>query len=395
MEARSLRQPAFCAILVVALLAFAACSQPVIEPADSESGEATIGMEPESLQIDTDALTRLGLSYESVEIRELTPSLELPAEIVAVPDRVASITTTVAGRVVAVAANVGDRVMSGDPLVVLSSTEVGRVRAQIVAARARVEVATRAAERATNLQRVRVGSERAVEEAGAQLRVAEAELQAAQTRLRTYGASLEYAADADPAGVSLETPLTGTVVERTATVGQWAEVTDQLLVIVDLEALWLQAQVYERDMRFIELGQEVRIQVRAFPGEVFVGHVEQIAGQLDEATRSVAVRALLPNDDLRLRPGMFATARILGTHAHDPRNLLTIPWSAVQEMDGHHIVFVRPSEGMFEPRRVHTGERAAAFVEVLSGLQAGEVVVVDGSVLLKAQLLRSTLGEEE
>ena len=382
-------------LMALALLAGAGCSPSATPSADSEADEAEGSMAPEILRIEPVALEELRLTYETATVRDLVPALELPAEIIAVPDRVASITPPVAGRIVAVRANEGDRVVRGDLLVALSSTEVGRARADIIAARARVDVSRQAAERARNLQVARIGPQRAVEETAAQLRVAEAELQAAMTRLQTYGATPEPPDDGDPAGVFLATPVAGTVVRRTASVGQWAEVTDQLLEVVDLRTLWLLAMVYERDLRHIELGQEVRIQVRAFPEDVFIGHVDQVAGRLDEATRTAAVRVVIPNGSRRLRPGMFASARIQGTHAHEPRELLTIPWSAVQEIDGHHIVFVRAGDGVFEPTRVHTGEQAGGFVEVLSGLRIGDEVVVDGSVVLKGQLLRSTLGEEE
>jgi RND family efflux transporter MFP subunit len=140
-------------------------------------------------------------------------------------------------------------------------------------------------------------------------------------------------------------------------------------------------------------GQPVQVEVRAFPNDVVTGTIAQVAGTLDEQTRTVAVRIVLPNPGHRLRPGMFATARIQGTHDHEERRLLAIPWTAVQDIDDHRAVFVRVDEGVFELRRIHTGERAGDDVEVLNGLDAGEQVVTEGSFLLKGQLLRSTLGE--
>jgi len=92
---------------------------------------------------------------------------------------------------------------------------------------------------------------------------------------------------------------------------------------------------------------------------------------------------------------MFATARISGTHDHEPQRALAIPASAVQTIDDHRAVFVRLGDGLFELRRVHTGERAGNQVEVLNGIAPGDEVVADGSFLLKGQLLRSTLAEEE
>jgi cobalt-zinc-cadmium efflux system membrane fusion protein len=143
------------------------------------------------------------------------------------------------------------------------------------------------------------------------------------------------------------------------------------------------------------VGQEVLVEVRAYPGETFPGTVALVESTLDESSRSATVRVVLPNADRRLRPGMFATARIRGTHAHQPASLLAIPAIAVQEVDGHTSVFVRDDEGGFTLKRVHLGEQAGELVEVLNGLDEGEEVVVNGSFVLKGQLLRSSLGEDE
>jgi multidrug efflux pump subunit AcrA (membrane-fusion protein) len=120
-----------------------------------------------------------------------------------------------------------------------------------------------------------------------------------------------------------------------------------------------------------------------------------IPGTLDETTRSVKVHVRLANPDHQLRPGMFATARIEGVHDHPSQRMLAIPASAVQVIDDHGAVFVRVKEGVFELRRIHTGERVGELIEVINGLEPGDEVVATGSFLLKGQLLRATLGEDE
>ncbi|MBI4817455.1 MAG: efflux RND transporter periplasmic adaptor subunit [Deltaproteobacteria bacterium] len=354
--------------------------------------------EPDRLSVNPEALETLRLTYAKAEVRDVEPSLEVPAEIVPVPDRRATVGPRAAGRVVEVPANVGDAVAKGTTLVVLESEEVGRARADLIAARARRDVATRALTRQRQLLQDEITSRRAVEETEAALVIAEADMSAALTRLATFGAEAK-AEGADepgnPARVRLASPIAGTVVARSVHVGQWVQPADTVVDIVDLDQLWVQASVYERELRFVRVGQAVQIEVRAFPGEVFAGKVAQIDGTLDERTRSVGVRVVLPNPGHRLRPGMFATARVQGAHDHEPRHLLAIPWAAVQEVDGHRAVFVKVGEGTFELRRIHTGDRAGDSVEVLNGLAAGDEVVADGSFLLKGQLLRATLGEEE
>jgi len=359
-----------------------------------EEGE-TRAPTTDRVKLSTEALESLRLTYARAEERELSPSLQVPAEVSAVPDREATVGPRVAGRVVDVRVNIGDRVERGGALVILESDEVGRAWADWIAARARAAVARRKLDRQHRLLEDRITSQRALEESEGEQQVADADLQATRTRLATFGITPSEQAPRNPARVTLTSPIAGTVVARSVHVGQWVEPSETVIEVIDLDELWIRASVYEREMRLVEVGQAVQVEVRAFPGEVFSGTVAQVSGTLDERTRSVGIRVVLPNPEHRLRPGMFATARVQGTHAHAPRRLLGIPWAAIQQVDGHQAVFVKVEDGVFELRRVHTGERAGDLVEILNGLTAGDEVVAEGSFLLKGQLLRSSLGEDE
>ena len=381
--------------LAVSLISTSGCKKNASEEETNEEEAEAREATPDQVTLSAEALESLRLTYARAEERELLPSLEVPAEIVAVPDRRATVGPRVAGRVVDVRVNVGDPVERGVPLVVLESDEVGRARADLIAARARAAVARRKLDRERGLLEDRITSRRAFEEAEGDQQVAEADLRAARTRLATFGVTPSEPAPRNPARVTLTSPMSGTVVMRSVHVGQWARPSETLVEVVDLDELWLQASVYEREMRFVDVDQPVQVEVRAFPGEVFRGTVAQVAGTLDERTRSIGVRVVLPNPEHRLRPGMFATARIQGNPAHEPRRLLVIPRAALQEVLGHRSVFVKVGNGTFELRRVSTGEREGELVEILDGLSPGDEVVADGSFLLKGQLLRSTLAEEE
>ena len=388
------RHPWLAVCALAGSLLASACAAP-----DAEEGEATEGGDEiqltDRVTVSSAALSSLGLTYAEASVMEISPSLEVPAELVPVPDRLASIGSRVPGRVARVLVNTGDLVAAGQPLVVLESADVGRAWANLVAARAQEHVALRARDRQQGLLEARVTSGRAYEEAEGALLVAEAEVRAARTRLAAYGIGDTEEPPSDPAVLTLRAPIGGTVTMRSANVGAWVEPADILVEVMDLDELWVEAAVYEQEMRLVGVGQPVQVEVRAFPGVVFRGAVERVEGVLDENTRSVGVRIVLPNAEHRLRPGMFATARIQGTNAHAPRSLVAVPWASVQNVDGHQVVFVRVDEGVFELRSVHTGARAGDFVEILTGLDPGDSVVADGSFLLKGQLLRSTLAEEE
>jgi cobalt-zinc-cadmium efflux system membrane fusion protein len=376
-------------------------TEPADQAEEAEGGKEKRGQGEkrqayDRIELGEEALKELRLTLYTVEERELAPALEVAAELVPDPDRRADVGSRTAGRVVELRVSVGDRVERGAALAVLVSPEVGKARAELTAAAARAEVTRAAYAREKALLEARATSQKEVQEAEAAKRIAQADVAAARTLLSTFGAAEEdEASQVDPARLILRSPIRGTVVERRAHLGQSVEPTGTLIEVVDLDRLWLEAQVYERELRFVAPGQEVKLEARAYPGEVFEGKVDRIGEVLDEKTRAAKVRVSLPNPGHRLKPGMFATARIIGTRAKQARRMLAVPWAAVQEIDGHPSVFVREGERAFEPRRVHTGERAGDLVEILNGVKAGDEVVAEGSFLLKGELLKSTLGEAE
>lgn len=368
--------------------------------AATEEGEEEAEAERESIsdrvQLTPEALSHLSLEYVVAKELALEPTLKVSAELMPVPDRHAEVGTLVSGRIAQVHVNVGDSVEADTPLLDVDSPEVGGARAEFIKASAELDVARATAAREEQLLEQRATSKREVEIAQGALKTARARFSAAQALLATLGASgrLQNAPE-KAARVVLTSPVAGTVVARDAHVGRAVEPGGTLIEVVDLSELWLLADVYERDLRLVAKGQDVQVNVQAYPDTSFSGVVDLIEGTIDERTRAAKVRVVLPNSDGRLRPGMFATARISGTHDHEPQRTLAIPASSVQTIDDHRAVFVRLGDGLFELRRVHTGERAGNQVEVLNGIAPGDEVVADGSFLLKGQLLRSTLAEEE
>ena len=377
-------------LVATALLACGACGSAPEETEHHDEHER----EPLSdrVELGPEALAHLSLRYATAVERELEPTLEVSAELVPVPDRHAEVGTLVPGRIVRVHVNVGDTVEVGAPLLVVESPEVGKARAALIEARAEREVAGAAFDREKRLLAERATSQRELEVAEGTLKTAAARYRAAQALLATLGvADQPLPKPSEAARLELRSPIAGLVVTRDAHVGRTVEPSQMLVEVVDLDELWLLADVYERDLRLVAEGQPVQVDVRAYPGSSFDGLVDLVSGTIDKRTRAAKVRVVLPNPEHRLRPGMFATARIQSAHDHVAARTLAIPAAAIQTIDDHPGVFVRLAEGVFELRRVHTGERAGEWVEILNGIAAGDEVVADGSFLLKGQLLRSTL----
>jgi hypothetical protein len=155
------------------------------------------------------------------------------------------------------------------------------------------------------------------------------------------------------------------------------------LRIVDLSTVWLDAQAYAQDLPFIKLGQEVTAKVEGVPGRNFKGKVVFIHPQVDPQTRTATVRMALPNQELSLRPGLYATAQIESQIADEA---LLVPREAILDTGTRQVVFIAEGEGHFSPRRISTASASAdGMVQVVDGLTAGEAVVTSGQFLLDAE----------
>jgi cobalt-zinc-cadmium efflux system membrane fusion protein len=144
--------------------------------------------------------------------------------------------------------------------------------------------------------------------------------------------------------------------------------------------------VNEADLSLIRRGQPVRIAVRAYPEKTFPGRVFQLGERLDPQTRSLQVRVLVSNLNGLLKPDMFATADFT---PQSQRTVVHVPESAIQELKGKSVVFVRTGAGSFAPKEVKAGARVDRQIEILSGIEPGMPVVINGALLLKSQLLKS------
>jgi cobalt-zinc-cadmium efflux system membrane fusion protein len=183
-------------------------------------------------------------------------------------------------------------------------------------------------------------------------------------------------------------PFDGVVHAIGAVPGELVDTSRQIFTLADLSTVWVQVDVAERDLGAIRTGEEVAIAVDAYPGRIFTGHVAYIPDQIDPRTGTARIRCEVPNPDRALRVNMFVTAAIAVPLGRDG---VLIPESAVQNVDGHTVVFTPAGPGRFQWHVVQLGARSGDFTELLGGLKAKANVVTDGSFWLKAALMQSTI----
>ena len=187
--------------------------------------------------------------------------------------------------------------------------------------------------------------------------------------------------------LTLRAPSGGYVLEKNVLAGQKIMAGEPLYKVADLSTVWLEGEVYEQDLASVRVGQTVHSTLEAFPGTRWTGRIAYIYPTLNPDTRTVRIRVMVPNRDLKLKPGMYATIRIAG--AERP-GVLTVPRAAVLSTGERSLVFVREASGQLTPREVSLGASSDDRIEILRGVTAGETVVASATFLVDAE---SNLGK--
>ncbi len=188
--------------------------------------------------------------------------------------------------------------------------------------------------------------------------------------------------------LELKAPIDGIVTERRSTMGELIGKDTQIYTISDPTNLWVLAEVKERDMGALRVGQDATFSVLAYPGETFKGKVVLVGNRVETASRTLEARIEVDNRDGRLKPGMFTDVEITTTMIED---VLIISDKALQTEGDAQIVFVALGDGKFEKRVVKLGLERHGRVQVLEGIKEGESVVTTGSFILKSELLKSAM----
>jgi Cu(I)/Ag(I) efflux system membrane fusion protein len=185
-----------------------------------------------------------------------------------------------------------------------------------------------------------------------------------------------------PVTMQWSAPRDGIVLERNAIEGMRANPGDVLFRIADISVVWALADVAERDLGSIAVGQPVTIRARSFPGRTFAGSIAVIYPQVNRDTRTARVRIELANPDSALLPDMYVDAEIDTT---DATPVLAIPDSAVLDTGSRQAVLVDKGEGRYQPQEVKLGRRGGGYIEVRDGLAEGDAVVTSANFLIDAE----------
>jgi cobalt-zinc-cadmium efflux system membrane fusion protein len=394
---------AFVALLVAFGIAFWACRNKSPDgapkadtPAVAEKGKSDHRDEreheglPKRVKLSEKVIADAKIELAPANKQVLAITLALPGEVAVDPDKNARVSSPVPGRLSQVLFKEGSHVTKGAALASVRIPDLAKVRSAHAAAAAKAASSRTNATRLDELSQKGLASNQETLDAKAEADALEAEAKALDQQLKTLG----LGAGSDGSELVLRAPISGVVVSRSAVVGQPVGTEETIANIADLSEVWFLARVFEKDLDEIHTGATTEVQLNAFPKRRFPGSVEYIGRQIDPVARTLTARIRLTNQDDILRLGLFGVAHVaIATEESAP--VLVVPRSAVAEISGKSVVFVRQPDGDFEVHEVALGQSNLGKVQVLSGLREGERVVVEGAFTVKSAVLRSAFAEEE
>ena len=269
------------------------------------------------------------------------------------------------------------------------SRPLADAKASYLSARARLDLAESSFEREERLWERQISAEqdfldarRALEEARIEVRSAGQQLDALGVDVSTLP-RMVASSDVSLTRYELAAPISGTIIERHAVLGEVLEEGAQppAFIVADTDSVWVDAAVYGADLGRIRAGAPVSIDP-GDGGQPIESSIDFVSPQIGERTRTGRARIVIDNPGDRLRPGMFVT---VFAAASDAQPTVRVPVTALQTVEGETVVFVRTSDG-FEVREVRLGRRSDRYAEILSGVSLGEMIATTQSFSLKAEL---------
>lgn len=368
--------------LIVTGLLVSACGQREPPPMDAATSQpAKKGVA--SVETQSHVETTL------VEFASSHQGLTLSGKVAYGEDRYSRISSPLKGRVTEVRVRLGDRVKSGDILLVIDSPEIAQAYSEYVKEDSELQYASRAHELANDLYENKALPLKDLKQAENELIKARAEFRRAKEQLLSLRVSAEeldkpFDKQTITSRFEMKSPLTGIVVERAVTPGQSVTGDSEhvLFTIADLDLLQVVADVYEHDLALVREGQSAMVKVEAYPEVEFPAKVTAVGDIVDPATRTIKVRAQVNNKSHKLKPEMFARLQL---DVSDAAQFLTVPREAVLEVNGRQFVYVVEDGNRYAKREVKTAHISPDQTRIVEGLTKGERIVTKGAVLIKGQ----------
>ena len=336
---------------------------------------------PELFTIPQDQMSHVQVL--TVQPTTLTRSLRLTGAVAYNAFRTTPVITQVSGPISRVVVVPGQKVHQGEPMLYVASPDYSQLRTNYLKAKEAYALAQKAYARAQDLYQHHAIAEQNLEQAQSAEVQAGGDLVAAQAALKVMGITDPDALVQAPPSfeVPVKAPIGGLVVEQDVSAGQLIQPgTTQCFMISDVSTVWVLVNVYQKDLPYVRVGDQVTIQTDTYP-EVFHGRIAYVAASLDPSTRTLQARIETNNPSEKLKKDMYVVATV---NAGTIQSAIALPDAAVlRDSENQPFVYVEASSSQFGRRSVTLGESLNGQTEITSGLKAGDQVVGNGSLFLQ------------
>ncbi len=355
---------------------------------DSVSEEGFIDL------MSADQAKEAGITTDIIKTGNISRQIKLTGEVIFNQDRIVHLVPRISGVVDSVYNKLGDSVIKGDVLAIINSRELTDIKSEYLSASERIANAKINFEREESLWQKKIISERQFLESKQDYIETRIALQSAERKLHAIGFSEQTIADLPNQPhetlfqYHLTAPSDGIIIEKHIVHGELVTTETPVFIVADTSSLWVDLQVYPRDLASVKTGQTVF--VSALEGDLTAeGIISFLSPVINQETRTALARVELTDKNNIWRAGVFATA-IVTLNQDNGSTTLVVPKSSIQTIENKPSVFLVTSEGYF-PVTVETGQSNNTHIEILSGVTAGQKYVSNGSFELKAKMVTSTL----
>jgi len=344
--------------------------------------EATSNSQANLFTVPQDQLSHIQLY--TVQPTNLQRVLRLPGSVAYNAFKTTPVVSAIGGPVARIAAAPGMHVKRGQPMLYVSSPDFSQLRATYLKAADAFALADKNYARSKDLYQHHAIAEKDLLDAESARTQAEADMQNSEQSLRILGIKDPQAAlkNTSAPEVPVLAPIDGEVVEQTVAPGQLLQAGQtQCFTISDMSTVWVVVNVYQNDLAYVRVGDQVAIQTDAYPQQKFSGKISYVAAALDPASHTLQARIVTDNPGEKLKKDMYVTAIV---QAGAIANAFAVPDAAVlRNTENEPFVYVRAAENQFAQRRIDIGQSIGGETQVTRGLQAGDKVVAQGALFLQ------------
>lgn len=368
---------------IVAMIFITGCKKKAEETEKKEESTSNI------VKLSDKSIKEIGLEISTATDTSFTNEFTLPAKILANQDYTAFVGSLIEGRIKKVSADLGTFVRKGQVLMYIEGLQIAEIKSSFMKSKSNLAFSQTSLERQKSLWEQKATSQKSLQEAQAEYDRSLAEFNAEKKKIASLGLTED---GSNSELLAVRAPIDGIVVERNAIIGQNISPADNAFKIVNTGNLWAEGDLNESNANILNDISDVKIKVSAYPESFFSAKIAYKGQVVDEKTRAFKIRASVQNAQNKLKPEMFAEM-IIKTNKNIKCS--NVPTTSIIKENGKNFMFIALGNNTFEKRAIENGNELNGKVPVYSGLKSGEQYVSKGVAFLKAELLKSTFGEEE